>query len=154
MIQRIQTIYLILAAFLLALLFSNPIAEIIVNENLYLTLWHHKIVSDNPDTFTPVSTWPITVLLSVIVLIEIAAVFLYKKRQLQIRLCIFNLLLMVGLAGLIFFFTKYTQNNTEGLKSVFLWPVVCPMIAIILNYLALKAIQKDEKLVRSYDRIR
>jgi len=61
---------------------------------------------------------------------------------------------MFGLVGLIYYFTKYTINSTEGMKSVFLWPIVCPMIAIILNYLALKAIQKDENLVRSYDRIR
>jgi hypothetical protein len=153
MIQRIQTIYLLVAVFLMALLFSNPIAEIIINNSLYLTLWHNKIISTNTE-FAPHSTWPITVLLSVIILIELFAVFLYKNRQLQIRLCVFNLLLMFGIVGLIYFFTKSTLNSMEGIRSVFLWPIVCPMIAIILNYLALKAIQKDEKLVHSYDRIR
>lgn len=154
MIQRIQTIYMLIAAFLLVLLYSNPIAEIIVTDKLYLTLWHHKIVSVNEELFATRSTWPITFLLSVILLIQVISVFLYKRRQIQIRLSIFSLLLMFGLVGLIYFFTKYTLNNMEGIKSVFLWPIVCPMIAIILNYLAIKAIQKDEKLVRSYDRIR
>lgn len=153
MIQRIQTVYLAFALFLMTLLFSNPIAEIIINKSLYLTLWHNKIVSTNTE-FTPHSTWPITLLLSVILLIELVAIFLYKNRQLQIRLCVFNLLLMFGIVGLIYFFTKSTLSSMEGIKSVFLWPIVCPMIAIILNYLALKAIQKDENLVRSYDRIR
>jgi hypothetical protein len=154
MIQRIQTVYLLTATFLLILLFSNPIAEIIVSESLYLTLWHYKIVSVNDTFFTPMSTWPITVLLSIIIVIEVFTVFLYKRRQIQIRLCIFGLLLMFGLVGLIYFFTKYTLSSLDGMRSVFLWPIVCPMIAIILNYLALKSIQKDEKLVRSYDRIR
>jgi FtsH-binding integral membrane protein len=154
MIQRIQTIYLVIAAFLLVLMFSHPLAQIIVSEKLYLTLWHHKIISPDNELYAPVSTWPVTVLLSVIVFIEVLTIFLYKRRQLQIRLCIFNLLLMFGLVGLIYYFTKTTLSNMEGVKSVFLWPIVCPMIAIILNYLALKAIQKDDNLVRSYERIR
>ncbi len=154
MIQRIQTVYLLLAAFLMSLLFTNPIAEILVSDKLFLTLWHNKIVSSDPELFSRMSTWPITVLLGVVVLVELVIVFLYKNRLLQIRLSIFNLLLMFGLVGLIYFFTKHTLNNLEGIKSAFLWPVVCPMISIILNYLALKAIQKDENLVRSYDRIR
>ena len=154
MIQRIQTVYLAIAAFLLVLLFSNPISQIILSEKLYLTLWHHEISAASDELFASVSTWPITFLLSVIVVIEIVTIFLYKRRLVQIRLCVFNLLLMFGLVGLIYYFTKYTITSTEGMKSVFLWPIVCPMIAIILNYLALKAIQKDENLVRSYDRIR
>ncbi len=154
MIQRIQTVYLAIAAFLLVLLFSNPISQIILSEKLYLTLWHHEISAASDELFASVSTWPITFLLSVIVVIEIVTIFLYKRRPVQIRLCVFNLLLMFGLVGLIYYFTKYTITSTEGMKSVFLWPIVCPMIAIILNYLALKAIQKDENLVRSYDRIR
>jgi len=154
MIQRIQTIYLAVATFLMVLLFSNPLAEIVINDNLYLTQWHHKIVSVNKDLFATLNTWPVTALLSVIVLIELITVFLYKNRQLQIRLCIYNSLLMIGLVGLIYFFTKSTQISLDGQKSVLLWPIVCPLISIILNILALKAIQKDEKLVRSYDRIR
>jgi len=154
MIQRIQTIYLSIAAFLMLLLFSNPIAQIIISEKLYLTLWHYQIVGGSDDLFTPVSTWPITVLLSVIVFIELIIIFMFKRRNLQIRLCVFNLLLMFGIVGLIYYFTKYTITSSKNIKSVFLWPIVCPMIAIILNYLALKAIQKDENLVRSYERIR
>jgi hypothetical protein len=61
---------------------------------------------------------------------------------------------MVGLVGLIYFFTKSTLISMDGEKSVLLWPVLCPLIAIILNFLAFKAIQKDENLVKSYDRIR
>ena len=154
MIQRIQTVYLAAGVFLMMLLFSNPIAEIVVSDTLFLKLYHNRVIAEDPELFTPYSTWPITVLLSVIVLLETVSIFLYKRRQVQIRLCIFNLLLMFGLVGLIYYYTKYILNHLEGISSVFLWPIICPMIAIILNYLALKAIQRDENLVRSYDRIR
>jgi hypothetical protein len=110
MIQRIQTVYLLVAVFLMALLFSNPIAEIIINNSLYLTLWHNKIISTNTE-YTPHSIWPITILLSVILLIELIAIFLYKNRLFQIRLCVFNLLLIVGIVGLIYFYTKSTLSR-------------------------------------------
>ena len=154
MIQRIQTVYLLIATGLMILLFSNPIAEIVVSEDLYLKLWHNRIAAADALLFTPYSTWPLTVLLSVIILVNLIAVFLYKNRILQIRFCVFNLILMFGIVGLIYFFTQYAVKNLNGITSVFLWPVVMPMISIILNYLAIKAIQKDENLVRSYDRIR
>ncbi len=154
MIQRIQTVYLAIAAFLMILIYSNPIAQIIVNDNLFLTQWHHQIIAVSNELFTPLSTWPVTALLSAIILIEFVAIFLFKNRLLQMRLCIFNMLLLIGLTGLIFFFTKSTLSGLDGKKSVLLWPFLCPIIAIILNFLAFKAIQKDEKLVRSYDRIR
>ena len=70
------------------------------------------------------------------------------------RICMFNILLMFGLVGLIWFYTKYTMNKYDGIDSVFLWPIVVPFISIILTYLALKGIQKDDALVKSYERIR
>ena len=70
------------------------------------------------------------------------------------RLCVFNIILLFGLVGLIYFFTKYILNDLEGVSSHFEWPVVIPFIAIILNYLAFKRIQKDEILIKSYERLR
>jgi hypothetical protein len=154
MIQRIQTVYLVLAAFLLILLFSNPIAQIILSDQTYLTLMHNRIYSPVDEAFNSFPTWPLSVFLAVIVIIELISVFLYKKRILQKRFCRFNLLMMFGLIALIWYYTRFTLGTWQGTKTVFLWPVVCPMISIVLNFLAMKAIQKDEDLVRSYDRIR
>lgn len=154
MIQRIQTVYLVIAAILISLVFANPIAEIFISDELYLTLSHNSIEGSDPDLFPAQSTWPVTLLLAAILAIELVIIFSFRNRILQIRLCIFNLLLMFGVVGMIYFFTKYTLSQMEGQKSIFLWPILCPMVAIILNYLAIKAIQKDERLVRSYERIR
>ncbi|MCB9013575.1 MAG: DUF4293 domain-containing protein [Bacteroidales bacterium] len=154
MIQRIQTLYLSIAAVLMMLMFSNPIAEIVISDNLFLQLGYSKITAVDDPLFAPISVWPIAALLIVIVVLELTAVFLFRKRQLQIRITLFNLILMFGLVGMIYFFTRYTMKELGGSSYVFLWPVICPMIAIILNYLALKSIQKDELLVRSYERIR
>ena len=154
MIQRIQSIYLFVAAMLFLFLFSNPIAQLQINESLLLELFHNKIMSVSDTQIEPIPTWPITILISIIIGIGLGTLFLYKKRSVQMRLCIFNILLMFGLVGLIWFFVKYTMNKLGGIDSVFLWPIVVPFISIVLTYLAYKGIQKDDALVKSYDRIR
>ncbi len=154
MIQRIQSVYLFVAAMLFLLLFSNPIAKLQIDESLLLELYHNKIIAVNQADFDPITTWPLTILTSVIIIINLVTIYLYRKRALQMRLCIFNILLMFGLVGLIWFFVKYTMSNMSGIDSVFLWPIVVPFISIVLTYLAIKGIQKDDALVKSYDRIR
>jgi hypothetical protein len=154
MIQRIQTIYLLIAAILLTFLFVNPLAEIIISDGLYLIFWHSRIESLDKTDFHTINTWPVTFLLISTLLIGTVNIFLFKKRILQMRLCVFNIILLFGLVGMIYFFTKSTLNQMNGEGNVFLWPIMLPFISIILTYLAFKGMQKDEKLVRSYDRIR
>ena len=154
MIQRIQSVYLFLAAMLFLFLFSNPIAKLQIDDSLMLELFHNRIIAVSQADFDPLSTWPLTILVSVIIIIGMVTIFLYRNRSLQMRLCIFNILLMFGLVGLIWFYVKYTMNKMSGLDSVFLWPIVVPLISIVLTYLAYKGIQKDDALVKSYDRIR
>ncbi len=154
MIQRIQTVYLIISEVLLALLFSNPVAEIIISDKLYLVFKFNRIESSAGIEFNSISAWPVAVLLISILLIGLSTIFLYQFRILQMRLCIFNILLMCGLVGMIYFFTKFTLNYLNGQESLFLWPIVIPFISIILTFLAFKGVQRDEKMVRSYDRIR
>ncbi len=155
MIQRIQTIYLFLSTVLFFVMLGNPIAQIQLNEKTFLVFNHNVIKAmDDDATFEVIPTWPVTILISVIMLISLVDIFLYKKRILQMRLCVFNILLMFGLVGLIYFFTKYTMRKYDGIDSAFLWPIVVPFITIILTYLALKRIQKDDALVKSYERIR
>ena len=154
MIQRIQTVYLSIAIILLTLLISNPVAEIIISEKLYLVFKFNRIESPSVPEFNAITAWPVAVLLIAILLIGLSTIFLYQFRILQMRLCVFNILLMFGLAGMIYFLTKITLKQWNGQESLFLWPIVLPFISIILTFLAFKGIQKDEKLVRSYDRIR
>jgi hypothetical protein len=133
---------------------GRPIAELQINDTLFLQFYHLKIMPASDTAFQAISTWPVSVLIFTIMGISFINIFLYKKRILQLRLCVFNIILMFGLVGLIYFFTKYTINDLNGITSVFLWPIVVPFISIVLTYMALKGIQKDEALIRSYNRIR
>jgi peptidoglycan/LPS O-acetylase OafA/YrhL len=154
MIQRIQSLYLLIATGLFFIMLGNPIAQIQLADNTFLTFNHNEIFAEGNPSFNPVSTWQVSVLIAVIMLIGVIDIFLFRKRTLQMRLCVFNILLMFGLVGLIYFYTKYAVHKFDAVNSVFLWPIVVPFISIILTYLALKGIQKDDALVKSYDRLR
>ncbi len=154
MLQRIQSVYLFLSSLILLLLLNNPVARLVISEGLILNLNVFIIEAEQHADFESINVWPLTTLTITVFLVGLVSIFLYKKRTIQMRLCVFNMILMFGLVGLIFFYTKMTVKELDGISSVFLWPIVIPFISIILTYLALKAIQKDDALVKSYERLR
>lgn len=154
MIQRIQSIYLLAASMLFFFLLNSPLAEIITVDDNILQLNYLTLEAASPEIFEPLLVWPLTVLLFTIMVLGIVNIFLFKRRTLQMRLCMFNILLMFGLEGMIYYYVKFAPIGVERADSVFLWPIVVPFISIILTYLALKSIQKDDALVKSYERLR
>ncbi len=69
------------------------------------------------------------------------------------RLNSFNIIIMI-LTALLCVFYIYIQRKTTGALISILLPSVILPINIILSYLAIRAIGKDEVLVRSLDRLR
>jgi hypothetical protein len=91
------------------------------------------------------------ILIGIIAVLHLVTIFLYKKRILQIRILAFTIILMLGLFGLFFYFT---YASFEEVKVAFKVAVALPLVCVILDWLAIRAIGKDEALVRSLDRIR
>lgn len=73
--------------------------------------------------------------------------------MLQIRLSVINIVLLLGLEGLMFYYVSVIKNELEGNVSYNVL-IVFPVVSAILVYLALRAIAKDEALVRSLNRLR
>jgi hypothetical protein len=147
MIQRIQTVYLLISALLVASLIKLKFADLAVNNELY-TFVAKGIYSGEELLFNGLA---IFILIPIIALLQFIVIFLYKKRILQIRILVFCSVLLLGLFGLFFYFT---YAGFTGAKVAFKIPVVFPIVAVILNYLAIRAIGKDEALIRSLNRIR
>lgn len=147
MIQRIQTVYILLSAILIGLLFSLPFAEIAYGNQLYLFDIRGIVRNDTVQE----NGIAVALFTALILLLHVFAVFIYKRRILQIRILVFSILLMLGLFGLFYFFTYYSFDDAQ---VSFKMPVAFPLIAIILDYLAIRNIGKDEALIRSVDRIR
>jgi hypothetical protein len=134
MIQRIQTVWLFLIAVLSGCLFFLPAVE---NESAYVFPCE----------------WIVDIEIGLTIVLSVAAVFLYKNRPLQIKLCYGILALQVLLYITLFFVVQEAFRGTET-SVVWLYPVVFPLIVIVLDLLAIRRIKKDEKLVRSLDRLR
>jgi len=147
MIQRIQTVYIFVAAVLVAALFKLKLADLSVNNEL-MEFYARGIIKGGDILFDGL---PILLFTGLIVLLHLAVIFLYKKRILQIRILVFTIILLLGLFGMFFYFT-YT--GFDGASVAFKVPVAFPIIAVILDWLAIRAIGKDEALIRSLNRLR
>lgn len=152
MIQRIQTVYLALALILIGFMAWLPLGEI-ATSNLVFD-FNIKGVFNEETGKVVVSGWPLVMLLVIIEVIQIMIIFGYKNRIRQMRMATFNILLMVGLLAVSWFFVRSSLKTIGGGVYVFKMAMAFPLVAAILNYLAIRAIGKDEALVRSIDRIR
>ncbi|MFV0593217.1 MAG: DUF4293 domain-containing protein [Draconibacterium sp.] len=147
MIQRIQSIYLLIAEVLIATLLGLKLADLSVNGEV-LEFFAKGIMKAEETIFNGM---PILILIGIITVLHVVILFIYKKRMLQIRLLIFTIILMLGLFGLFFYFA---YAGFDGAKVAFKIPVAFPLVAVILDWLAIRAIGKDEALIRSLDRLR
>ncbi len=150
MIQRIQTLYMLLSSMLIGLLFALPFAEIAdMNSQIFeFNVWGVKLLSTGE---LVQNGWAVALLIAIVLLLQVVAIFSYKKRILQMRILTFTILLCMGLLGLFFFFATKSFNDVTISYQM---AVSFPAVSAILNYLAIRAIGKDEALVRSVDRIR
>jgi hypothetical protein len=144
MIQRIQTIYLFLA-FLVAggLIFAFSLWTDQTGKEIFF------IDALNSDNIYMVITGVLFILSSLFSLISI---FLFKNRKTQILLNRVNIILNFSLLGIIVYLLLSLPGEAsvseKGIGSFL------PLIVILLLVLANKAIIKDEKLVKSVDRLR
>jgi hypothetical protein len=154
MVQRIQTIYLFIAGMIMFSLFFFTFVEMIEDGTRYYRYDLHGIHEGMGNTARLVeSVMPLRFLVFVTGALSLFIIFMYKRRIMQIRLCIFNIILHLGFFALFFFYLYYASRDTE-METYYKIPVVFPLVAIILLYLAIRNIAKDEVLVRSYNRIR
>lgn len=147
MIQRIQTVYILLAGVLTATLFKLKLAELTANNEL-MDFFAKGIYNGETEVFNGL---PLLIFVGIITLLHLVAIFLFKKRILQIRILVFSIILLLGLFGMFFYFT---YSGFDGAKVAFKIPVAFPLVALILDWLAIRAIGKDEALIRSLNRIR
>lgn len=139
MIQRIQTLYLVIVVILMASLFFMPFS------------YGVDSVGDGSPVIANILY--MNILLSAII-IPFAAIFFYKKRRIQIILCIVEIVLLFGIQfywGL----CLYRIYKVAGSAPVVFWVAgIFPLVSIIFVCLALRGIRKDEALIKSLDRIR
>ncbi len=159
MIQRIQTLYLFLVVVCMVFLacfapiqFLTPeTAE--VQQQYELGFLYIKNTTDATNIVNVASVWAIAVMDVAIAALAWVIIFLFKKRLLQARLCIINLMLMLGYYAVlgVYVFFACKQLGVDWFINI---SAALPLVGVILTLMAMRAIAKDEALVRAADRLR
>ena len=138
MIQRIQTVYLLLTFVVTGvLMFFIPLWTLNTGKAFYFM----------QDQFY-------TILLGLSTMLTIISIISYKKRQNQFVMGRLNIILNLILLGLFVYRSLNLSGETANAVSEKGIGMFLPIVAIVLLVLANKAIKKDEDLVKSVDRLR
>ena len=153
MIQRIQSLYLLAVAALMATAIFTPLAYFAAGVEEY-KLYAFSLQGAQESY----STIYMGVIVALAAIIPFVNIFLFKNRLLQIRLCVSAIVLLVGSAAFIGLYCYRLCDllaSLEGDKVFTLgFASLMPVVAIIPVVLAIRGIARDEALVRSLDRIR
>ena len=155
MIQRIQSLYLFLTT-LLSLLFLNGSLLSFINKSgsaIKITLSGIEQGTGGQGFELIDKLLPLSIILIIIPVISLVTIFFFKKRAVQIRLSgiliglVSFLILACGHSSYLIL-TKYSGVIIPGIK------MAIPFLMLIFSILAYRGIRKDDKLVKSYDRLR
>jgi hypothetical protein len=163
MIQRIQTLYLVLVFLLtLFLVYNNPIyAELTtISESKTITtqmkFWSQTV--DNSISLSPDVSYKFLnlILISVVISLSIYSIFLYKRRKRQLKIVVTGiftsiLILMIFILDYLMVLSSYGEELVANSMNLnFNWMVG----VVILLILAYRSILSDEKKLKGIDRLR
>jgi len=136
MIQRIQTLWLLLAS-------------LCAFASVKLPFYFGSLEVPGPTiTITPYDNFMLLVFVIATALMGLVTIFLFSNRSLQIKMCIVGLVL--SLANLMHYFLYMKNFKTGGLSLYSILSFLVPVFFI----LAIRSIYKDQKLLKSLDRLR
>lgn len=159
MIQRIQSLYLLIAIVFMAIFAFTPFINLITPAGTYqmnclgtnLTAPAEGIA----ETAIVASSqnFILAIVSALIAVMSILAIFLFKDRMKQILVCRINILFYITLyvvMGLLIY-NNYTALGATTFKTTTY--IIFPICALITNWMAMQAINKDEQLVRDSERM-
>lgn len=163
MIQRIQSIHLLLISFLIGFLIfgGQSFVDISGNDSQmndtilkigFKESWLQNIDGERSMIIPNSYLYYFSIICGILSFI---AIFLFKNRKMQLLLCGFNFIFII----LILFFMYYYVNKFSPLlaneiESSYKLIGVLPIFLIIFNALAMRGIYRDEILVKASDRLR
>ena len=154
MIQRIQTLYLLIITVLMSVTLFSRLAWF-GGDGGEFGLYAFALKSADGEVLHP--AFYLGILLTLSAVLPLVTIFLYRRRMLQIRLCVVELVFLVGSAvmeGIYYYLGCRVASelpfHTQGVGV----SIALPVVSLLFAWLAARAIFRDELLVRSVDRIR
>lgn len=146
MIQRIQSVWLLLAG--------------IINIGLfYFGIYKADVVNSSGAEVVKKITASNNIILLLIAVVTIAlplfAIFLFKNRKRQSNMTIMSILANISfMAAAIMIVGNFSNGTPTPTNGTYLVGIFLPIAAILFLFLAFKGIRKDIKTIKSLDRLR
>ncbi len=156
MLQRIQSVLLAIVVVLGVVFSFIPVLEFSGYESTYLMNAYKTIKILTGEVVA--KNMGVGVLQGLVILISVIVIFLFKNRGLQMKLAKLNILLLALQIAAIVFYSDTARTaigaNAGDVIVSYKFGCIIPVISLILTYLAIRFIKKDDELVRSADRLR
>lgn len=159
MIQRIQSLFLLFVMVFSIAIVLHPINRMVLSNGpmAILSGFSFKVLVNPPILI--IRTFPIAILAILSAIISFWTILKYQNRDLQMKLCVYNIIFnfLIIIAILIYYYIiihSTYENNITVIKSAFSYPILLPLINIILLFQSFRAIRRDDLLIKSYDRLR
>jgi len=141
MIQRIQTLWLLIVA-------------IAAFATYTLTLYIGKVADGTQQIFELANDFILVLVIILLGILAMFCIFLYKKRKLQFKLSVFGVIFSIA-----FIFLEYIRiENFKKEKLIqtgsYQIGALLPIVMVIFFFMAARGIYKDERLIKSMDRLR
>ncbi|MEY4595452.1 MAG: hypothetical protein RIQ47_1862 [Bacteroidota bacterium] len=151
MIQRIQTLFLLFVVVLSLLLLWLPVYEF--PDISPATAESATPAVEKVKAYLITNNTLLTIINGAIGVMSLLAIFLFRQRNLQLRICNVVLLLLCIMVGFLFFLADTMGTNLEQRIS-YQYGAYFPLLQLVFTFLAARGIRKDEELIRSADRLR
>lgn len=138
MIQRQQTLWLLLSSVAALLSYMFPF---VTGKAIIKNVLTERVITAGSE-FILLLVTGISLILSTVI------IFLYKNRKQQMQLCLVGMVVAAGIILLYILEVKKLTTGTLALSSVL------PFLVLIGYFLAYRNIRKDEKLIKSLDKLR
>jgi Domain of unknown function (DUF4293) len=155
MIQRIQSLYLLLTTLFSVLFLNGSFLKLIDSEGSRIIVNFTGIYKASGDKGFDLieKLLPLSVIFILIPVISVLAIFLYRNRKLQFKITLILILVSIVLILISTYYgisivNSYHASFVPGIK------MFIPFLILVFAILAYRGIKKDEALVKSYDRIR
>ncbi|MBP3228153.1 MAG: DUF4293 domain-containing protein [Bacteroidaceae bacterium] len=152
MLQRIQTVYLLIAIAAAAALYFVPLAATAAAPEAVLSACTLKVGSTTQSLVPPV--WMLAVFLALGIALRLAAVFRYSDRRGQQRLCRSAIVADVCWCALLAADIHAVRQALPESEFTPVWTAALMVLPVLFTLLAIRGIRHDERLVRAADRLR
>ena len=141
MIQRIQSIWLLIVALTAFATYT-------------LKLYAGRLADGTPREFLLADNFLLVILIIALGALAILCIFLFKNRKLQFRLSVLGVVFSIVFLFIEYLKVEQFKETNKILSGSYQVGALLPIVMIIFFILAARGIYKDEKLVKSLDRLR